>query len=217
LRDMEKPRNAANGVAGGRGQRESGWCWSLFMFVLGFVFVGVATAFSLVWIYTGGRLDQASVERALPVIRRDVDATMASVGKQAEALFSDASKALEPYLKEAGVRGRAAWEWTKEASMDASEAAHPYLRSAQEEIRRLYALAAQYAGESWAWLKPKAWAAWVAARPHFQRLGEVIIAWSASVWAWLEATLPIWIRWLSERANAFLDVTAQTLDGLING
>jgi len=50
------------------------------MFVFGLLLVGVATAFSLVWIYTGGRLDQNSIEKALPVIRRDVDVTLTTLG-----------------------------------------------------------------------------------------------------------------------------------------
>ncbi len=39
------------------------------MFLLGMFFVSVAAGISLLWIYTGGHLDQRSIERALPVIR----------------------------------------------------------------------------------------------------------------------------------------------------
>ena len=37
----------------------------------------VGAAVSTVWVYTGGRLDQASIERALPVIARDAEALIA--------------------------------------------------------------------------------------------------------------------------------------------
>ena len=79
--EMERPRTNdgkdGRAVANGRGGRSAGegssskggWCWSLFMFLLGLAFVGVATGISLLWIYTGGHLDQKSIERALPVIR----------------------------------------------------------------------------------------------------------------------------------------------------
>lgn len=77
MHEMEKPRDgvARNGgaatAAATDGDRRGGggWCWSLFMFLLGVFFVAVASGVSLLWIYTGGHLDQRNIERALPVIR----------------------------------------------------------------------------------------------------------------------------------------------------
>ena len=95
--EMERPRDSksSNGSAAGADTKtKGGWCWSLFMFLMGLTFIGVATGISLLWIYTGGRLDQRNIERAIPVIRRDVDLTLATVGKQAEGYYKDSCKVL---------------------------------------------------------------------------------------------------------------------------
>ncbi len=111
--EMEKPRGGdgakgavGNGVvAGDASAKRRGCCWSIMMFLLGLFFVAVATGFSLLWIYTGGRLDQRSVERALPVIRRDVDAAFLTVGEKAEDFYKDGSETLGPYVKKAQEQG----------------------------------------------------------------------------------------------------------------
>jgi len=54
-----------------------GLCWSLLLVLLSVVLFSVGAAVSTVWVYTGGRLDQASIERALPVIARDAEALIA--------------------------------------------------------------------------------------------------------------------------------------------
>ena len=42
--------------------------------MLSLVLFSAGAALSTLWIYTGGRLDQNSIERALPVITRDAEA-----------------------------------------------------------------------------------------------------------------------------------------------
>ena len=96
--EMEKPRmnngNASKTSGGGSGRRGlcGGWCWSMFMFLLGLFFIGLATGISLLWIYTGGRLDQKSIEKAMPIIRKDVDLTFIEIEKRTGTLYQDTSK-----------------------------------------------------------------------------------------------------------------------------
>ena len=49
-----------------------GWCRSLIMLLMALLLVTVGSGISLLYIYTGGHLDQRSIERALPVIKHDV-------------------------------------------------------------------------------------------------------------------------------------------------
>jgi len=65
------------------------FCWSLMLVMLSLVLFSAGAALSTLWIYTGGRLDQNSIERALPVITRD-----------AEALASKASLYIEAFNKD---------------------------------------------------------------------------------------------------------------------
>lgn len=53
------------------------------MFLFSLLLLTVGTGVSLVWIYAGGNLDQASVERALPILMRDLNASVGSSSKKA--------------------------------------------------------------------------------------------------------------------------------------
>ena len=72
-----------------------GFCRSLFMFLLGLLFVMMASGFALLWVYAGGDLSAKNIRRTMPVLRRDVDAYFLTVGKKAEVAFEGA----KPYVK----------------------------------------------------------------------------------------------------------------------
>ena len=75
-----------DGSGGGGG---GGFCWSLMLVLLSLVLFSVGTAVSTLWVYTGGRLDQASIERALPVIQRDAEALAAKASTWLDAFNRD--------------------------------------------------------------------------------------------------------------------------------
>ena len=72
-----------------------GFCRSLFMFLLGLLFVMMASGFALLWVYAGGDLSAKNIRKTMPVLRRDVDAYFLTVGKKAEVAFEGA----RPYVK----------------------------------------------------------------------------------------------------------------------
>jgi hypothetical protein len=76
------------------------------MFLLGLLFVVVASGFSLLWVYTGGDLSSKNLQKAMPVLRRDVDAYFVTLGKRAEVTFEGA----RPYVKDLNEKAGAAWE-----------------------------------------------------------------------------------------------------------
>ena len=102
--EMEQPRanGKANGTAKGQSSKKGGFFWSMLMFLLGLGFVCLATGISLLWIYTGGHLDEKNVQRAIPVIRKDVEITFLAVGKKAEALAEQS----RPYLEGVTVKAQ---------------------------------------------------------------------------------------------------------------
>ena len=65
------------------------------MFLLGLLFVMMASGFALLWVYAGGDLSAKNIRKTMPVLRRDVDAYFLTVGKKAEVAFEGA----KPYVK----------------------------------------------------------------------------------------------------------------------
>ena len=65
------------------------------MFLLGLLFVMMASGFALLWVYAGGDLSAKNIRKTMPVLRRDVDAYFLTVGKKAEVAFEGA----RPYVK----------------------------------------------------------------------------------------------------------------------
>ena len=52
---------------------------------------------------------QRSIERALPIIHRDVDATLMSVGAKTETLLNDANKKVGPVFATAAEKAEVLW------------------------------------------------------------------------------------------------------------
>ncbi|XP_040568229.1 uncharacterized protein [Lepeophtheirus salmonis] len=58
-----------------RKKSSSNWCWTFMMTLLSIMFVLGASGASILWIYTEGNLSQKSIQKAIPIIRRDVEST----------------------------------------------------------------------------------------------------------------------------------------------
>ena len=77
----------------------AGWCRSLMMLLMALLLVTVGTGISLLFIYTGGNLDQRSIERSLPILQQDVENTVMQLGKKIDLGWQDAQRTLNPMLK----------------------------------------------------------------------------------------------------------------------
>ena len=77
------------------------------MFLLGLLFVMMASGFALLWVYAGGDLSAKNIRKTLPVLRRDVDAYFLTAGKKVEVAFEGA----QPYVKVSGGGGIPSGKW----------------------------------------------------------------------------------------------------------
>jgi hypothetical protein len=82
-----------------RHTENGGWCRSLMMLLLALLLVTVGSGISLLFIYTGGHLDQQSIERALPVLQHDVEHTFVLIGKKVDFVWQEAHRILNPFWK----------------------------------------------------------------------------------------------------------------------
>ncbi len=179
------------------------------MFLLGLLFVFVASGISLLWIYTGGHLDQRSIERALPLITRDVDATFHHLGKKAEEIYMESARTLGPYAREAAASGLAAWNMAAERGRATAEwigeKLGPAGAAAAESAARAWSTAQTRVATGWEWLKPRVWEWWLAARPYFQWLGECIIEQTRAVYLWAEKNLPVYYDLAAEKTGQVVE------------
>ena len=81
-----------------------GWCRSLMVFLLAALLVTVGSGISLLFIYTGGNLDQRSIERALPILQQDVENTVMLIGKKVDIGWQEAQRAMNPILKKVKIK-----------------------------------------------------------------------------------------------------------------
>lgn len=210
-REMERrPNDTSSGD--GRGSRS--FCRSLFMFLLGLLFVMMASGFALLWVYAGGDLSAKNIRKTMPVLRRDVDAYFLTVGKKAEVAFEGA----RPYVKDLNERASANWEElcrrTKLLNRYINTKLGPTVCSAVGELKRYFATAQVWVRDAWTdWVKPAAWDAWTWLRPHFQALGEAVLAALGAVADWAKANGPAYYDWAATKAAE----AYKSVQGMING
>ena len=77
-----------------------GFCRSLLMLLLALLLVTIGSGISLLFIYTGGNLDQQSIERALPVLQNDVEYTLMTIGHKVEFVWQQTQRTLKPFVEE---------------------------------------------------------------------------------------------------------------------
>ena len=66
------------------------------MILLALLLVTIGSGISLIFIYTGGNLDQQSIERALPVLQHDVENSLMLIGKKFDMVWQETQRTLTP-------------------------------------------------------------------------------------------------------------------------
>ena len=70
------------------------------MLLLALLLVTIGSGISLLFIYTGGNLDQQSIERALPVLQNDVEYTLMTIGQKGGFVWQQTQRTLKPFVEE---------------------------------------------------------------------------------------------------------------------
>ena len=66
------------------------------MMFMALLLVTLGSGISLLFIYTGGHLDQQSIERALPIMKHDVDAVFIQISNRVEFVWHETHRTLTP-------------------------------------------------------------------------------------------------------------------------
>lgn len=173
----EMQQGTSNGKVGGKGSKEKSFSclWSFWMFMMTVLLIALGFGTSLLWIYTGGQLDQHSVEKALPMIQRDF-------GIQ----WNKLSLTLMPYVK--GMKANSLWLW-EEFKRRNDYVAHyintnwgPAWCSAQKSL-----------SEYWNSILRQGLELLERARPHFNKGVNWANRNFQVLWKWLERNIPIYM------------------------
>ena len=174
----------------------SSCCWVLLWAAMTLILVTSAMAFSLIWIYTNGKLDQRSVEKAVPLIQRDVDHVLAKAEKIMEPYVAAFPRELGPVLKSAEVQlTKFTSEWSRRQkllAMYVNENLGPYCCSLVHTVKSWLTWASVQAAELWETLRPQLlqlWSQWV--YPGLKHVGDYALQSCQTLSLWVQKSLPV--------------------------
>lgn len=167
-----------------------------------FLTVGaVALSISLIWVYTDGKMDSDSIQRAVPVIQKDVEATLVVWGDKSYKLYADAEKKARPYVQssvtrltklseDVALKSRQAYDWVVLNYGDS-------IQSAVAQTKEFLKLIWKKLEELGRNILPFLNRVWAEARPYFQRLGAFIVEKTLEIWKFIQTNYPVYIEWLT--------------------
>lgn len=208
--EMEQPRNGnSHGVKsdkdGGRDSRPtSGWCWSLVWLLAGLLVVALGLNISVLWIYTDGHLDQRSIERAMPVLQRDLESAFARASKQADQWLDHT----RPYTKQASQT--AAWIWA-----DLQERNKLVAHYINKQWGPSFCTFKTYLADQAKWAQAELARAWVASKPYFHKLGDLAIHYAGLAWNWAQTHIPVYLDYAYDRLLHVVNLVQTQVNNLM--
>lgn len=159
-----------DGSAEGRG----GFCSLVFKLLLAIMVAGAAAMISMLWIYTDGKMDSQSIQKALPVIQTDVDDFVMTWGHRTAKFLNKIEKQVSPYIESGIANGKRVWkDGAKEVRKGAKWLSDNYgdsFQSLLNSARQLGLLLWSKILELWECIQPHLQAVWTQARPYFESL-----------------------------------------------
>ena len=159
--------------------------WTIWMFLVTAMFLLLGFGVSLIWIYTGGHLDQKSIERAIPIIQKDMDLKFVEINAK---VFHWAEQA-RPYANRAQENAKFLWEEFKARNDVVAHKINthlgPYFCASK---KALY----QY----WKWAQVEAGKAWIGAKPYLNEAAMAAAHYGKIAWTWLETHVPVYVDFL---------------------
>jgi len=184
--------------------KKTGCLWTLWILLVTVFFLSVGFGASLIWIYTGGHLDQRSIERALPIIQRDVDVKMTELSLKASQLVEQT----RPYTKKLQENSEWLWEDFKRRNDIVAHKINlhlgPYFCASKVAFLQYWKLAQTQAGRAWA-----------SAKPFWNQFLAIMASYVKIAWTWLETNLPVYVDFLYHKSIEMADVIQSFVNNLI--
>lgn len=181
--EMERNPRRSNLNANARpvSSNKSSCFWTLWMYTLTVMLLMVGFFFSLMWIYTGGHLDQKSIEKAFPIIKKDVELQLTQLNKKFDALTEQAY----PYTLKAQENAKWLWEDFKARNDIVAHYINtqlgPYFCAAKKSFFHYWKVAQSETEKAWIW-----------AKPHLMEMLSTLLSYLKIALAWLETNVPIY-------------------------
>jgi len=177
-------RDQANVPYTGTGSSSSSNCLgSLLMVLLATTLLFLGFGASLIWVYTGGHMDQRSIERALPIIQKDMDMTLAQMNKKTNQWLAET----RPYTLKATETLN--WIWS-----DIKKRNEALMLQLNTHLGPYFLAAKNHCIKGWYWCQMEATKIWNHVQPHFNRLIDLVKRYSNIAWKWLEQNVPIYMN-----------------------
>jgi len=218
--------NAKNGHAYKSDYSNSTAGFSCFGFLLKLMlflsFSVVAVGVTLLWFYTGGKMDAESIQLAVPIIQKDVESHVMTLGRRTEKLYIQTEKMARPYIKDtvkkvgdlskdAQVKAQQGYDWVEanygDTIRESSSKARQWSSEAWVHIR-IHALDAWQFVSHWAlifWAKcvelykdllPTLARYWEKVEPYFIEVGQKVTAVVLDIHHAVQENFPVYMEWL---------------------
>ena len=178
--------------------------WSILMFFMATALLCLGFGGSLIWIYTGGHMDQRSIERALPIIQKDMDATFVQMNKKANEWLVHT----KPYTIKATETAHWMWEDFKKRNDVLAHKVNthlgPYFCAAKNSIIR-----------GWQWTQVEAANVWTNAKPYFNKLVELLKKYANIAGKWMEHNVPIYMDFIYKKCMDFFSYVQNSVNELL--
>lgn len=201
----------------------------------------VATGVLLLWLYTDGKMDADSIQRAVPIIQKDVESQLMSLGKRTEKFYKETEKMTRPYIKntvkkfgdiskDVGVKAQQGADWVEanygDTLRDASSKTKHWVAEAWF-LTRLWALEAWKFVSHWAlifWAKcveiykdliPTLNRYWEQMEPYFVEVGQKVTKNVLEFHSAIQENFPVYMEWLKVTAEKAFSTVYQYVQELM--
>jgi len=189
-------------------------CIGLLMKILLFCLVGsLALGVSLLWLYTDGNLDSNSIQKAVPVIQKDVERTLVLWGDEGHKYYLQAEKYSRPYLQSttkkisnayevSRTKAKEGYSWMEKNYGDSARSTMAHLK---ELLKRLWAKCEEIGKNALPFLNR----VWAQLKPWLEELGRLVIDKSIQLWTYLHKEFPVYVDWVTATGeNVYQSVQA---------
>lgn len=196
--------NKGRGGSANQGSKKASCLWTLWLCMLATIFLLLGFSVSLIWIYTGGQLDQRSIEKALPIIQKDVDFNLVKWSEKVNKWAGD----IRPYTAKAQENAQWLWEDFKARNDVVAHKINthlgPYFCSAKKAFF-YYLKIAQVESEK----------AWIRMKPFLIELSATAWSYMKIAWTWIETNVPVYADIAYHKCIELAQFVQTTVNGLM--
>jgi len=195
-------------------------CFGFLFKLILFLAVGCAAlSIALIWVYTGGKMDSDSIQRAVPIIQRDVEKNLVEFSDKTHKMYTATEKKARPYIQSSVKRLSGLMESARLESIKAYDWVVLHygdtISSLVSKTKELILLVWSKCEEALRNLIPLIKRGWDEARPYLQRLGALLVERMVLIGQFIQTNYPVYLEWLTATGYAAYQYVQATFNTIV--